>query len=66
LRDKGFDVNIPQLFEEISERDARDANRTVSPLKPAEDAVVLDTTNLSIQDVVSEVMTRVRLCLLDN
>jgi cytidylate kinase len=65
LRDKGFDVNIPQLFEEISERDARDANRTVSPLKPAEDAIVLDTTNLSVQDVVSEVMARVRQCLQD-
>jgi cytidylate kinase len=60
LRDKGFDVNIPQ-----SERDARDANRTVSPLKPAEDAIVLDTTNLSVQDVVSEVMARVRQCLQD-
>jgi len=65
LRDKGFDVNIPQLFEEISERDARDANRTVSPLKPAKDAVLLDTTNLSIQDVVSEVMTLARQCLIE-
>ncbi len=60
LRDKGFDVNIPQLFKEISERDARDANRAVSPLKPAEDAIVLDTTNLNIEVVVSEVMTLVR------
>lgn len=65
LRDKGFDVNIPQLFQEISERDARDANRAVSPLKPAKDAILLDTTNLSIQDVVSEVMARVRQCLVD-
>ena len=44
LRDKGFDVNIARLFEEISERDERDASRKASPLKPAEDAVVLDTT----------------------
>ncbi len=56
LRDKGFDVSIPQLFREICERDARDANRTVSPLKPAEDAIVLDTTNLHIEDVVAAVM----------
>ena len=60
LRDKGFDVNISQLFKEISERDARDANRVISPLKPAEDAVMLDTTNLNIEVVVSQVMTLVR------
>ncbi len=63
LRDKGFDVNIPRLFEEISERDARDANRKVSPLKPAEDAYVLDTTDLSIEDVVATVMARARLSI---
>lgn len=60
LREKGFDVSIHQLFKEISERDARDANRAISPLHPAEDAVVLDTTNLSIEVVVSEVMTLIR------
>ncbi len=56
LRDKGFDVNIAQLFKEISERDERDANRKVSPLKPAHDAVVLDTTELDIAEVISRVM----------
>ena len=59
LRDKGFDVNIAQLFTEISERDARDANRTVSPLKPAQDAVVLDTTEMSVKAVVDAVLTRI-------
>lgn len=63
LRDKGFNVNIAQLFDEITERDERDANRKVSPLKPADDAIVLDTTNLPIQDVVSRVMTEVNLRL---
>jgi cytidylate kinase len=63
LRDKGFNVNIAQLFDEITERDGRDANRKVSPLKPADDAIVLDTTNLPIQDVVSRVMTEVKLGL---
>lgn len=63
LRDKGFNVNIAQLFDEITERDGRDANRKVSPLKPADDAIVLDTTNLPIQDVVSRVMTEVNLSL---
>jgi cytidylate kinase len=59
LRDKGFDVNIAQLFKEISERDERDANRKVSPLKPADDAIVLDTTDLPIEDVVSRVVAQV-------
>jgi cytidylate kinase len=56
LRDKGFDVNIPRLFKEITERDARDANRAVSPLRPADDAYVLDTTDLDVVAAVSEVM----------
>ena len=60
LRDKGFDVTMARLFKEISERDARDANRAVSPLKPAADAVVLDTTNLTIEVVVSQALALVR------
>ncbi len=52
LKDKGFDVNLPQLLEEIRERDARDAGRLVSPLKPAEDACILDTSTLDISGVV--------------
>lgn len=59
LREKGFDVNIAQLFKALTERDTRDANRAVSPLQPAKDAVVLDTTNLAIEVVVSEVLARV-------
>ena len=56
LRDKGFDVNIHQLIKDISERDARDVNRTISPLRPAEDALLVDTTDLEIHEVVSRVM----------
>ncbi len=56
LRQKGFDVNIRQLFEEIAERDRRDAGRSVSPLKPAGDALMLDTTELTIDQAVEEVM----------
>ena len=56
LRQKGFDVNIRQLFEEIAERDRRDAGRTVSPLRPADDALLLDTTELTIEQAVAEVM----------
>lgn len=55
LMDKGFDVNLPQLLDEIRERDARDAGREASPLKPAQDACVLDTSQLDISGVVERV-----------
>ncbi|MBI4006448.1 MAG: (d)CMP kinase, partial [Gammaproteobacteria bacterium] len=57
---KGFDVNLPQLSVEIIERDARDSQRIVSPLKPADDAVVIDTTNLNIEEVIQQVSMLVR------
>lgn len=60
LRLKGFDVNIRQLFEEITERDQRDANRPVSPLRPAEGAHLLDTTEMTIEQVVEEVLHLIR------
>ena len=52
---KGFDVNLPRLLDEIRERDARDAGRAVSPLKPAEDACILDASQLDISGVVERV-----------
>ena len=55
LKDKGFDVNLRELFDEIRERDARDAVREVSPLKPATDACILDTSQLDISGVVERV-----------
>lgn len=51
LKEKGFNVNLAQLSVEITERDARDSQRTVSPLRPADDAAVIDTTNLAPADV---------------
>ncbi len=59
LRDKGFDVNVQKLIEDISERDARDVNRAISPLRPADDALLVDTTDLEIHEVVSRVMAGV-------
>jgi len=55
LIEKGFDVNLPRLLDEIRERDARDAGRKVSPLKPATDARILDTSQLDISGVVERV-----------
>ena len=60
LKEKGFDVNLADLSVEITERDARDSQRAVSPLIPANDAMVIDTTDLSIQDVVELVSDLVR------
>lgn len=60
LQDKGFDVNIDQLLSEIKERDDRDMNRSVAPLVPAEDALVIDTTNINIEDVLSMALTHIQ------
>ncbi|MDR8523764.1 MULTISPECIES: (d)CMP kinase [Shewanella] len=60
LQDKGFDVNIDQLLSEIKERDDRDMNRSVAPLVPAEDALVIDTTNINIEDVLAMALTHIQ------
>jgi cytidylate kinase len=60
LKEKGNSVNLAQLLEDIARRDARDAARSVSPLKPASDAVVLDTTALSISGVEQRVLEILR------
>lgn len=61
---KGIDVNLSALFLDIKARDERDSNRAASPLKPADDAIVVDTTDLSIEQVVATVLKLVRQRLL--
>ena len=56
LKEKGFDVSLRDLLYEIKERDDRDANRSVSPLKPADDAILLDSTELAIEKVFEQVL----------
>jgi len=56
LIDKGIDVNLSALFRDIQARDERDSTRSVSPLRPAEDAVTVDTTSLGIDQVVQHVL----------
>jgi cytidylate kinase len=56
LKEKGEDVKIAPLLKEIEERDARDMGRKNAPLKPADDAYHIDTTGLSIEDVLKEVV----------
>ena len=60
LKGKGFDVNLARLLEDIRTRDERDAQRAIAPLKPAPDAVILDTTSLGIADVENRVMALAR------
>ncbi|MCS3454141.1 (d)CMP kinase [Aeromonas rivuli] len=57
LQDKGFDVNFERLLTEIQERDDRDRNRAVAPLKAAEDALVVDSTALTIEEVLATVLS---------
>tara|TARA_B100000508_G_scaffold127756_1_gene113060 strand:- start:432 stop:1103 length:672 start_codon:yes stop_codon:yes gene_type:complete len=56
LNDKGLDVNIARLLTDIKARDDRDANRSIAPLVPAEDAVVIDSTDLDINQVFESAM----------
>ena len=56
LKDKGIDANLSTLVEELRVRDERDMNRKTAPLKPALDAIIIDTSDLSIQQVIDEVM----------
>ncbi len=60
LKEKGLDANLRSLYAEIAERDERDRNRAVSPLKPADDAVVIDTSELGIEQVLAAVLAHCR------
>tara|TARA_R110001592_G_scaffold126336_1_gene337411 strand:+ start:25610 stop:26302 length:693 start_codon:yes stop_codon:yes gene_type:complete len=56
---KGENVSLPRLLKDIEERDERDSNRDVSPLVPAEDAIVIDSTATPIEAVFDQVMQKV-------
>jgi len=56
LKSKGIDGNLAALLRDINERDERDSQRSASPLKPADDAVQIDTSDLSIEQVVEQVL----------
>lgn len=60
LKGKGIDVNLPLLVEELRQRDERDMNRQTAPLKPADDAIIIDTTTLNIEQVAEQVMILVQ------
>jgi cytidylate kinase len=56
LKDKGIDVSLPALSRDIEDRDRRDSERTVAPLKPAQDARLLDSSGQSIEEVTRAVL----------
>lgn len=53
---RGESVSLPRLLDDIKERDARDSERAASPLTPAEDAIQIDSTALSIDEVLQKVL----------
>ncbi|MCL5041110.1 MAG: (d)CMP kinase [Gammaproteobacteria bacterium] len=60
LLEKGENANLASLLDEIVARDERDMNRSVAPLVPAVDALQIDSTSLSIEEVLETVMTEAR------
>ena len=56
LRERGVDVTLQGIAEELARRDQRDRGRALAPLRAADDAVILDTTNLSVAQAVSEIV----------
>ncbi|HDL1204406.1 TPA: (d)CMP kinase, partial [Mannheimia haemolytica] len=59
LQEKGFNANFDEILAEIKERDFRDRNRSVAPLVPAKDALLLDSTHLSIEDVINQALNHI-------
>lgn len=59
LLEKGFSASLPALIEDIRARDNRDINRPIAPLKAADDAIVLDSTQLGIDAVMERVMREI-------
>lgn len=56
LKDKGLDANLAALSLDIAERDRRDASRPIAPLKPADDALIVDSTSMTIDAVLARVL----------
>lgn len=60
LNDKGIDVSLPALARDIEDRDRRDSERSIAPLRPADDARVLDSSKLTIDEVTQMVLAWAR------
>jgi CMP/dCMP kinase len=60
LKEKNINVNLGDLVEELRERDKRDQERAVSPLRPAEDAICINTDHLTAEEVVERILSEIR------
>ncbi|OGT37474.1 MAG: cytidylate kinase [Gammaproteobacteria bacterium RIFCSPHIGHO2_12_FULL_37_14] len=60
LKERGISVTLGDLIEELRERDKRDQERIVAPLKPAEDAICIDTNRLTIEQVVESILFEIK------
>ena len=60
LKEKGEDCDLEQIARDIKERDERDMNRETAPLKKAEDAILVDSSHMTIPEVVSEICSHCR------
>ena len=60
LKEKGFGATLAALVEDIRSRDERDMNRDVAPLRPADDALVVDSTSLTVTEVVDRILDEAR------
>ncbi|MCL0043877.1 (d)CMP kinase, partial [Peptococcaceae bacterium] len=61
LKEKGYDVSLSDVIAEISERDDIDKKRSVDPLVPAEDAIIIDTTDLTAEQVVDKMLIYIKI-----
>ena len=59
LVEKELEVSYTEIFQDIEKRDKDDSTRALSPLKPAEDAVIIDTTSMSIEDVLDAIGNKI-------
>lgn len=60
LKRQGINVSLRDVLYDLQERDARDQSRAISPLKPAADAIIIDTTKLTVEQVFEEVIALVK------
>ncbi|MCR5505050.1 MAG: (d)CMP kinase [Elusimicrobiaceae bacterium] len=56
LKEKGQEADYKEILESIISRDKRDSSRKTAPLKPAEDAVIIDTSSLTLEEVIRKVL----------
>ena len=61
LKEKNMDVDLENIIAEIKKRDHEDKTRSISPLRPAQDAIEVDTTKFTIEEVIHQVMEKINL-----